>query len=80
LDRTYLGIKATPRQYTRYDRNPRVSFVIDGNGNVADVRLLESSGSTELDHRVVGWLGNLRYSPQSGCGSWKVETSVNIEF
>lgn len=80
LDLISRGFKPTPREYIRYDRNPKVSLVVDGKGDVVHVGLLESSGSTELDQRVVEWLSTLRHSTQSRCGGWKIETSVIIGF
>ena len=63
-----------------YKQPPVVSFIIQEDGSVTDVRLVKSSGSPTVDNEIVKETGLNRYDKRLGCGPIEVKMSMNIDF
>ena|ERR1039457_4820754 len=50
-------------------------------GSVDDAGLLQSSGNSDLDQRILEWFRRLHFAAQKGCDiSWNGNALVNVEF
>ena len=77
----YFGFKATAAEFRARERNPTISFTIGEQGRVDEARLLLSSGSLNLDSRILTWFWQLHFAPTEGCAiAWKGNGLINVEF
>ena len=63
-----------------YKQAPAVSFIIQEDGSVTDVKLIKSSGSPTVDRSIVSGTALTRYNKRPGCGALEVKTFMNIDF
>lgn len=61
--------------FTRLNRRPRVSFVVNEDGSVSKVKVLKGTGSPKVDAGLVKSIQAWKYKPQPGC---MVETSMAV--
>jgi TonB family protein len=61
--------------FTRLNRRPKVSFAVDEDGSVGNVKVLKGTGSPKLDAGLVKSIQAWKYKPQPGC---MVETSMAV--
>ncbi len=73
-------VRPTPTEMRELIHRPRVTFTVDGLGNVTDAKILRSSGSLSLDQRTIGDLRHRRRSPIRGCGRCTVSATFNVDF
>lgn len=74
-----LSVPATRKELLRLTQRPEARFLLDSSGVVTAVRITRTSGSPELDAKVVELIGRRRFSAHY-CGECKVDTAVNVEF
>jgi TonB family protein len=65
--------------FTRLNRFPKVSYVVNENGNVSGVKILKGTGSAKVDASLVKSIQAWRYKPQPGC-TFEMSTVVVIDF
>jgi hypothetical protein len=63
-----------------YQHPPNVKYQIDEDGTVSDIKLIRSSGITDIDIRISFAAWNWKYKPRPGCGIVETETSVIIDW
>ncbi len=61
--------------FTRLNRRPKVSFVVNEEGSVSSVKILKGTGSPKVDAGLVKSIHAWKYKPQPGC---TVETSMAV--
>jgi TonB family protein len=61
--------------FTRLNRFPKVSFVVNEDGSVGNVKVLKGTGSVKVDAGLVKSIQAWKYKPQTGC---TVETSMAV--
>jgi TonB family protein len=61
--------------FTRLNRRPKVSFVVNEDGSVSNVKVLKGTGSLKVDAGLVKSIQAWKYKPQPGC---TVETSMAV--
>jgi TonB family protein len=61
--------------FTRLNRRPKVSFVVNEDGSVSNVKVLKGTGSPKVDAGLVKSIRAWKYKPQPGC---TVETSMSV--
>ena len=61
--------------FTRLNRRPKVSFVVNEDGSVSNVKVLKGTGSPKVDAGLVKSIQAWKYKPQPGC---TVETSMAV--
>jgi TonB family protein len=61
--------------FTRLNRRPKVSFVVNEDGSVSNVKVLKGTGSPKVDASLVKSIQAWKYKPQPGC---TVETSMAV--
>jgi hypothetical protein len=74
-----LSLKSIPPQ-SGYKRAPAVSFIIQEDGTVTDVKLIRRSGSSKVDKDVVEQTALNRYNRRPGCPQLAMTTYMNIDF
>jgi TonB family protein len=61
--------------FARLNRRPKVSFVVNEDGSVGNVKVLKGTGSPKVDAGLVKSIQVWKYKPQPGC---MVETSMAV--
>jgi len=61
--------------FTKLNRRPKVSFVVNEDGSVGNVKVLKGTGSAKVDAGLVKSIQAWKYKPQPGC---TVETSMSV--
>ena len=61
--------------FTKLNRRPKVSLVVNEDGSVSAVKILKGTGSSKVDAGLVKSIQAWKYKPQPGC---TVETSMSI--
>lgn len=61
--------------FTKLNRRPKVSFVVNEDGSVGNVKVLKSTGSPKVDAGLVKSIQAWKYKPQPGC---TVEISMAV--
>lgn len=61
--------------FTKLNRRPKVSFVVNEDGSVSAVKILKGTGSSKVDAGLVKSIQAWKYKPQPGC---TVESSMSV--
>ena len=61
--------------FKRLNRFPKVSYVVDEDGRVSNVKILKSTGSQSVDSGLIKSILAWKYKPQPGC---RFEMSMGI--
>ena len=61
--------------FTKLNRRPKVSFVVNEDGSVGAVKILKGTGSSKVDAGLVKSIQEWKYKPQPGC---TVQSSMSI--
>jgi TonB family protein len=61
--------------FKRLNRFPKVSYVVDEDGRVSNVKILKSTGSQKADSGLIKSILAWKYKPQPGC---RFEMSMGI--
>lgn len=73
-----FSIQASPREFLAYQRSPTVCFEITAIGQVRHVRILQSSGSKDLDAKVLTLIESRNFVPNK-C-ECLAQATVGVEF
>jgi TonB family protein len=63
----------------RLNRFPRVSYVVDEDGKVDNVKILKGTGSPRVDAGLIKSIQGWRYKPQPGC-TFEMSTAVVLDI
>ena len=63
-----------------YQYTPVVSYSIDSDGNVIDLRLLQSSGISDVDTKLLNAIKDWKYKPRPHCAVIETQMSVTIDW
>jgi TonB family protein len=74
-----FSVSATAKEFLAVTGVPQVQFRITKSGNVRDAKITHSSGSNELDARILAALAHRRFKSDS-CGECEVEATVSVDF
>ena len=61
--------------FTKLNRFPTVSYVVNEDGAVTNVKIMKSTGSAKVDTGLIKSVQSWKYKPQPGC---TVETSMAV--
>jgi TonB family protein len=61
--------------FSRLNLRPKVSFMVNERGSVSDVKVLKSTGSSDVDAGLVKSIQAWKYKPQTGC---TIEISMSV--
>ncbi len=53
--------------FTRLNRFPKVTYVVNEDGSVSDVKILKGTGSAKVDAGLAKSIQAWKYKPQPGC-------------
>jgi len=73
-----FSIEASAREFLAYKRSPTVDFEITAAGQIRHVRILQSSGSKDLDARVLTLIES-RNLVANKCAC-RAQATVGVEF
>ncbi len=68
------------RKGEKYRHSPVVSYAVDPDGRISNVKLVRRSGVKDIDAFVVNWVKNLKYKPAPGCSAFETEMTITIDF
>lgn len=68
------------RKGETYRNSPIVSYQVDPDGTVSNVKLIRSTGVKDIDAFAVDWAKKLKYKPAPDCETLLVDTSITIDF
>jgi TonB family protein len=60
----------------KYRNHPSLSFSVEANGTVHDVKLSQSSGVKDIDQQAAGNLSSWKFTSRPGCPT--IESNVTI--
>ena len=73
-----FSIQASAQEFLAYKGDATAGFTITAAGQVRDVRILHSSGSEELDARILSLIASRNFTPNH-C-ECRVQANVGVEF
>lgn len=73
-----FSIQASPREFLACKSDPTAGFTITAAGQVRDVRILHSSGSKELDARILSLIASRNFT-SNNC-ECRVQANIGVEF
>ncbi len=65
--------------FTRLNRFPKVSYVVNEDGSVSKVKILKGTGSPKVDAGLVKSIQAWKYKPQPGC-TFEMSMGVIIDI
>lgn len=68
------------RKGETYRHSPVVSYQVDPDGTVSNVKLIRSTGVKDIDAFAVEWVKQLKYKPAPGCETLLTEVDITIDF
>ena len=74
-----VSITATPNEMLNLNHRPQIALKIAPSGEVLNVSLIRTSGSTTLDQKAINEMRLHRYE-RNNCGTCRITTALNVEF
>lgn len=68
------------RKGETYRHSPVVSYQVDPDGTVSNVKLVRNTGVRDIDAFAVDWVKKRKYKAAPGCESLLVEVDITIDF
>jgi TonB family protein len=65
--------------FTRLNRFPKVSYVVNEDGSVSDVKILKGTGSAKVDADLIKSIRAWKYKAQPGC-TFEMSMGVVIDI
>lgn len=63
-----------------YRGGPVISYLIEEDGRVTNVKLKRSSGVRKIDEYEMEWVKGLKYQAMPGCPGVETTEAINIDF